>query len=1032
MLLDQGADAGVREYNQTPLKLAAANGDAVLVERLLTCGADANQMRNISDTALHAAVVHCNDIGNETFVKIVQMLLRSGAEANALNGRGETPLRLVCRRTDDAVNIPIVQTLLEHGADPNICDPFFVDLALWSHEWHDNVLPLSSAAFCSSSELTMLLVEFGARLDHRDNFGRTALHFAIDNDDARRSKSVKKDTSTLEVLLSAGADANVMDSTGASPLYLACERGKTEFVKLLLRRGASPSTGTADKYPIHAACRGHHFDSVKQLLEYNADLTVRDDYGKTALHHALKSASCQFDDESDVLVRLLLDKGADMDAVSYDGETPFYFACSNGLTSAVARMLEYGANVHGNSGKKFPLNAACRSKHASVVQLLLINGADPNVLEESDAYCYEYRCRRTLPLFIAAADGNSELVELLLRHGANVDVTDIDGNTPLYREIEYYHRRVASWKYSGEVTASSNAKSVIDVLLENKADVNIVNNHGETPLYRAASNGMLDVVSKMVQVYGGNPNKVSPLAAACTQNVEFVEMLLKHGADPSARDYHGSYHGSRHDFPLLIAVDAGNSELVELLLKHGANVDVTDTDGHTPLYHAMEHYHQRDTSWDYSDTVVASSDAKSVIDVLLENKADVNICSNSGETPLYRAASRGLLDIVSTMLQVSGGNPNTGSPDKRPLAAACLTQNVELVDVLLKHGADPNVASTSCDLDSYDMPLFIAADTGNSDIILSLLNAGANVNAVNKEGTSAVCLATESLTSSYHYSTEELTKRFSSVRLLLQHGASFSMLMPYGQSPLCLVVGALSLARRLVDGYGTYIELLQLMVNHGAMLLDSSSQLEDDLSRQSFNSATLRALATYDGKHEFITDLLRAGAGFQLIASFCKAVATNHRKAKSICLCQAAVLAGYTPSVEELQNLQLAAARDVVLDQLANWLNEDRQQPTSLHRQCRVAIRRQLSAAVDYQTILPAIDKLPLPNTLKLYLQFDGTATEVDLSVNVDLQTTESNEEGSIDSNSEYFDYMYDFPDYEYSWDSYDSLGIDSDENCWW
>ena len=136
---------------------------------------------------------------------------------------------------------------------------------------------------------------------------------------------------------------------------------------------------------------------------------------------------------------------------------------------------------------------------------------------------------------------------------------------------------------------------------------------------------------------------------------------------------------------------------------------------------------------------------------------------------------------------------------------------------------------------------------------------------------------------------------------------------------------------------------------------------------------------------------MRAGAGFQLIASFCNAVATDLWTAESICLCQAAVLAGYTPSAEELQNLQLAAAGDdddddddgdVVLNELVKWMNEDRQQVPSLFRQCRVVIRRQLSAAVHYQTILPAIDKLPLPNDMKLYLQFDGVMSEVDFSVN--------------------------------------------------
>jgi len=177
-------------------------------------------------------------------------------------------------------------------------------------------------------------------------------------------------------------------------------------------------------------------------------------------------------------------------------------------------------------------------------------------------------------------------------------------------------------------------------------------------------------------------------------------------------------------------------------------------------------------------------------------------------------------------------------------------------------------------------------------------------------------------------------------RELLQPGASFSTLMRDGQSPLYLLVDALDEdAFILGDWNRTCVELLQLMVKHGAML-------EDDISRQSLNSKILRALATFDGKHEFVVDLLQAGAGLQLIASFCNALATRPLKAKSICMCQAAVLAGYTPSAKELRKLQWAAASGGVLHQLVKWLNEDRQQPPSLLRQCRVVITAVVSCCL--------------------------------------------------------------------------------------
>jgi len=127
----------------------------------------------------------------------------------------------------------------------------------------------------------------------------------------------------------------------------------------------------------------------------------------------------------------------------------------------------------------------------------------------------------------------------------------------------------------------------------------------------AARKGFVDIVRKMLQVYGAKPNKGSPLLAAClAQNVEIVDMLLYHEprADPNMQST-SCYPNSKYKLPLFIAVDKGNSELVEMLLRHGASIDTTDSDGNTVLHHAVKH-HQSGTS----DEVVALNGEKSVVD----------------------------------------------------------------------------------------------------------------------------------------------------------------------------------------------------------------------------------------------------------------------------------------------------------------------------------------------------------------------------------------------------------------------------------
>ena len=157
---------------------------------------------------------------------------------------------------------------------------------------------------------------------------------------------------------------------------------KTDFVRLLLSHGADPniSTSKCTCYPIHAACSGLHYDVVRLLLEYDADVNVPDESGETALHYAVTLHDTDSDNSS-ALAQLLLDAGADVNTASDKGETPLYIACSKGLESTVMKMLECGAKVDGIDRKKLPLHAACRNEHVSVVQLLLANGANPNLQE---------------------------------------------------------------------------------------------------------------------------------------------------------------------------------------------------------------------------------------------------------------------------------------------------------------------------------------------------------------------------------------------------------------------------------------------------------------------------------------------------------------------------------------------------------------------------------------------------------------------------------------------------------------------------
>ena len=1141
----------------------ASGGDLVEVKILIQRGVPVNTKNRCGQTALYFACQkgHINVVGylldNGALVNLgakpliaavrndhyecVKLLLRHHATVHCTNRKRESPIAVAIQKR----NYSIIFLLLRYGAvPPASLGDHDISLQLLKHAQVEHVETIQKlvdqkviqmtsmdvflAAFgfafkCGSVELaeSMLSNHNYSTIDHLDpnavyygakyNWPEILSNlFEKGQTDGQTPLCAACETgheTVVTLLLNNGADPNVVDKTYSSPLYLVCERGETKIAKLLLSHGANPNMEATDKYPIHAACSGQHYDLLKLLLEHKTDVAVRDKRGKTALHYAVGSG---YHHSANACLQLLLDGGADVNVMSKDGETPFSVACSKGLTSAVAQMLEHGAKMDGISGKKPPLIGACRDKHVSLVQLLLSNGANPDTKEARE---YQYPA---LPLHIAAADDSSEIVNLLLKHGSNVDITDAHGNTALHYCIKHYHPRATATQYSDAIKGTINAKSVLDILLENGADVNISNNSGETPLYMAVSRGLHDVVSKMLEKYNGNPNTTSQgetsLVTACEQcNVELVDVLLKNGADPNQTSVrpskcrlplfvaveqgnsdkiitllikaganvdgchqllldggadvnvmskdgetpfsvacskgltsavaqmleHGakvdgisgkkpplisacrdknvslvqlllsnganpdikeaSEHQYRSALPLHIAAADDSSEIVNLLLKHGSNVDITDAHGNTALHYFIKHYQPRATTTQYSDAIKGTIDAKSVLDILLENGADVNILNNYyGETPLYMAVSRGLHDVVSKMLEKYGGNPNTSSQGETSLVTACEQRNVKLVDVLLKNGADPNQASVThwYPHSKYSLPLFVAVKKGNSDKIITLLiKAGANVNAIDQEGKTALCIEIMK----NHYLYRFCANKLSTIHLLVEHGADLNVLMPDGRSLLYLKQWVYNIAETKGRGQQTYfIELLQLAVKHGVILSDSC-HLAQNASHPS--QRLLKDLATFDGRHEFIVDLFRAGAGLQLLAKCCHSVATRPWEVKSIRLCQAAILSGYTPSVAEIVDLQFAAASEHVdgdgglLSQLVNWLYEDTQRVPSLIRQCRVVIRRQLSTAVQHRSILTSINQLPLPDIVKMYLQFEGTLTEVDLSVNKELCSEEPSSE---------------------------------------
>jgi ankyrin repeat protein len=473
----------------------------------------------------------------------------------------------------------------------------------------------------------------------------------------------------VENLLDAGADPDACDYSygehhGEGALRIAAKCGNMSAVRTLVKRGAIygkdlallyavkyDSTETArvlidagadvnyeeqinfeglpwrdSRTPLRWAAEKGHDEMVRLLIAKGADM---DAY---ALCWAAEAGHTE-------TVRLLIDEGADVDGRGDYGTTALAYAAWYGHTATVDLLIEKGADVNAkNKGEKTALMVAAGKGHIATVRLLIEKGADVNAIDKD----------KQSALIRAADNGHTETVELLVEKGADVSFVGI----ARVKEHGYYDWNGRYHANALDLAVKNNDAKMVKILIEKEADLK------DTSVKRAMQ----------WAIYEGHHDIIRFLAE---KGVGLnVKMKLN--------QWITIYEPTR---TMASVLAKGDAETAKVLIENGFDVNVKDSAGFTVMMRILddEGYTRRFTK-------------KDMIRFLLENGADVNARTNYGWTVLMEAARvgdyEGMTEVAEFLIE-NGADVNARDDDGRTaLMIADKHYHDAMVRVLKEHGAE--------------------------------------------------------------------------------------------------------------------------------------------------------------------------------------------------------------------------------------------------------------------------------------------------------------------------------------------------------
>ncbi|XP_046392916.1 inversin-like isoform X2 [Ischnura elegans] len=504
--------------------------------------------------------------------------------------------------------------------------------------------PLIYAILGNRPKCVMVLLKAGASPNSVDCHERNAFHWAALRDSFKCFKIMYKHEIANDKTLVQSSEEGILcgwrmkDKDGATALHLSTCASTTDCCRYIIDNAIPSDINAQDnnkRTPLHWASAAGNAEGVKLLLKCNARVDVMDESDKSPLFFA----SSSLNSNADECLKLLLEKSkSPLNWKDGDGRSALHLAVAEQQDGAeiVKILIAYDDfQAVTDKERRTPMHwAAMLDKRQTLIMLL---DRFPDMLPCKDDY-------GATALHYAALLNYSETVQLLIAHNRFIlEVEDANGQTPLLWAVHNnscqviqklakagadldHHDRAGN---SVHLAVMQDSIECIKILQQNGANVNCVNNVGNTPFASACENGRLDMITVLAEngatvdtknTYGRKPIH---LVAFCGHILIF-EYLIKLGIDVNCEDVQGIT-------PLHIACYTGHQDSVSLLLETGAQLNLQDSIGWTPLHYAV------------------SGNNYDVTQYLLDHSADPNMRSKDGKTVLDICFSAGSTTLVNLL-----------------------------------------------------------------------------------------------------------------------------------------------------------------------------------------------------------------------------------------------------------------------------------------------------------------------------------------------------------------------------------------------